>query len=113
NCRRGSSGLAAGGSGLAVPGSGRFARDQLFLDRCIFRLKARDLGLERGALVRHRLTCPSRPPLPADRYLGRAAVKPQIAVINAVERVSAIVALRRGGLPPSHGRYETQRGDND
>src|SRR5262249_10701283 len=83
-------------------------------DRCVFGLKARNLGLERGTLVRHGLACPPRRPLRADRYLAGAAVKPQVPLIDAVECVSLIVALGRGGLPPSHGRYrETQSGDDE
>src|SRR5919204_606420 len=92
----------------------QIACDQLFLDRCVFGLEARNLGLERGALVRHGLACPSRRPLRADRHLAGATVKPQIPLIDAVECVSLIVALGRGGLPPSQARYrETQSRDDE
>src|SRR5215471_15434108 len=37
----------------------QIARKQLFLDRCVFALKARDLGFERRALLRHCRACPS------------------------------------------------------
>src|SRR5262249_28390489 len=43
------------------------ARKQLFLDRCVFALKARDLGLERRPLVRPRLPTPSHPLPPPHR----------------------------------------------
>src|SRR5215470_3829707 len=90
----------------------QIARQQLFLDRCVFALKARDLGFERRALVRHRLAGPSDRAPRADRYLAGTAVKPQIPVIDAVEGVAAVVALRRRALRPSRRPCERKSGDH-
>src|SRR3984893_2800397 len=79
----------------------QIARKQLFPDLCVFALKARDLGFERRALVRHRLAGPSHLTPRADRYLAGTAVKAKIAVIDAVEAVAAVVALRHRALRPS------------
>src|SRR5215471_10929974 len=89
----------------------QIARKQLFLDRYVFALKACDLGLERRALVRHRLAGPSHRVPRADRYLAGAAVKPQIAIIDTIEGVAAIVALRRRALRP--GRRHCKRKSSD
>src|SRR5262249_32099783 len=48
----------------------QISRKQLFLDRCVFALKARDLGFECRALVRHRLAGPSDWAPRAHRYLA-------------------------------------------
>src|SRR5215470_9033681 len=98
---------------LRLDGAGQrqVARKQLFLDRYVFALKARDLGLERRALVRHRLAGPSHRVPCADRYLAGAAVKPQIAIIDTIEGVAAIVALRRRALRP--GRRHCKRKSSD
>src|SRR5262249_59640490 len=53
----------------------QIARKQLFLDRYVFALKACDLGLERRALVRHRLAGPSHRVPRADRYLAGAGAQ--------------------------------------
>src|SRR5215831_16752949 len=91
----------------------QIARKQLFLDRCVFALKPRDLGLERRALVRHRLAGPSDWAPRAERYLAGTAVKPQIPVIDAVEGVAAVVALRHRALRPSRRPREHKSGDHE
>src|SRR5262245_28984643 len=92
--------LRLGRRRLRLDGAGQrqIARKQLFLDRYVLALKARDLGFERRALVRYRLARPSHRAPRADRYLAGAAVKPQIAIIDAVEGVAAVVALRHRAL---------------
>src|SRR5215469_9907318 len=89
------------------------ARKQLFLDRYVFALKARDLALERRALVRHHLAGPSSWAPRADRYLAGTAVKPKIPAIDAVEGVAAVVALRRRALRPSRRPRERKSGDHE
>src|SRR5215831_18011648 len=89
------------------------AGKQLFLDRYVFALKARDLGLERRAFVRHRLAGPSHRVPRADRYLAGAAVKPQIAIIDAIEGVAAVVALRRRALRPSRRHCKRKSSDHE
>src|SRR6516165_11160196 len=86
---------------------------QLFLHRCIFALKARDLGFERRALVRHRLAGPSHRMPRADRYLAGTAVKAKIAVIDSVEGVAAVVALRHRALRPSRQPCKRKSGEHE
>src|SRR5262249_40486474 len=89
----------------------QIGRKQLFLDRYVFALQACDLGPASRALVRHRLAGPSHRVPRADRYLAGAAVKPQIAIIDTIEGVAAIVALRRRALRP--GRRHCKRKSSD
>src|SRR5215831_2496055 len=91
----------------------QIARKQFFLDRYVFALKARDLGFERRALVWHRLAGPSDRAPRADRDLAGAAVKPQIAVIDVVEGVAAVVALRHRALRPSGRPDQRKSGDDE
>src|SRR5262249_39595869 len=91
----------------------QIARKQLFLDRCVFALKARDLGFERRTLVRHRLAGPSDAAPRADRYLAGTAVKAKIAVIAAVEGVAAAVALRPRALRPSRQPCKRKCGEHE
>src|SRR5215831_6550343 len=91
----------------------QIARKQLFLDRCVFALKARDLGFERRTLVWHRLAGPSDRAPRADRDLAGAAVKPQIAILDAVEGVAAVVALRRRALRPSRRHCKRKSSDHE
>src|SRR5262249_35431915 len=91
----------------------QIARKQLFLDRCVFALKPRDLGFERRALVRHGLARPSDRAPRTDRDLAGTAVKPKIAVIDAVEGVAAVVALRRRALRPRRRPCKHKTGDHE
>src|SRR5712692_8936735 len=80
---------------------GQIVRDEFLLERDVLALQPRDLGLERGALVRGRLASPADRPAGTDRYLAGAPVEPQIAVVGAAEAVACVVAIRRRILRPS------------
>jgi hypothetical protein len=88
-------------------------REELLFNRCVFGLQAGDLGLKRGALVRHNLARPPCAALGADRYFAGAAIEPQIASIDTIEGVPGIVAFRRRSLRRSHRRRREFQSGND
>src|SRR6516165_4845853 len=107
--------LRLGRRRLRLDGAGQrqIARKQLFLDRYVLALKACDLGFERRALVRYRLARPSHRAPRANRYLAGAAIKPQIAIIDAVEGVAAVVALRHRALRQSRRSCQRKSSDHE
>ena len=87
----------------------QIVREQFLLERHVLVLQPRDLGLERRALVRHRLAGPADRPPGAERHLPGAAVEPQVAVVGAVEGVAVVVALSRWALR-ARGRCRAAQG---
>src|SRR5262249_21305962 len=94
-------------------GQRQIVRDQLLLERDVLALQPRDLGLQRRALVGHRLAGPSDRPSAADRDLAGAPVETQIAIVGTVEGVAVVLVLRRTALREGRQRREHQSGNDD
>ena len=75
----------------------------------VLALQLADLGVERGALVRHRVAGPAGNAVVATGEAAVARVEPQHAVGGRRERIASVLGIRRRLRERLHGKHDYRR----